>query len=126
MFCCLTLHQGANPHWCEKAAKNLFYIYCAHFDIAPEHFAGVDLFDSFRGFFELNLIVYELDGKVEKFVQRSCEFYKYTMRLNFYGNHLSVIVDFEQYCGAYQCVRCDKLWYQNCNDYYQKLYHHRA
>ena len=87
---------------------------------------GLTFLIHLEDFFELNLIVYELDGKVEKFVQRSCEFYKYTMRLNFYGNHLSVIVDFEQYCGVYQCVRCDKLWYQNCNDYYQKLYHHRA
>ena len=32
------------------------------------------------------------------------------MRLNVYENHLSVIVDFEHYCGVYQCVHCDKLW----------------
>ena len=40
------------------------------------------------------------------------------MRLNVFGNHLSVIVDFEHYCGVYQCVHCDKLWYRNC-DYYR-------
>ena len=32
------------------------------------------------------------------------------MRLNVYENHLSVIVDFEPYCGVYQCIHCDKLW----------------
>ena len=40
------------------------------------------------------------------------------MRLNVYENNLSVIIDFEQYCGAYQCIHCDKLWFQNC-DYYR-------
>ena len=62
------------------------------------------IFCTWRIFFELNFIVYELDGKVAKLVQRSREFYKETMRLNVYGNHLSVIVDFEQYCGVHQCV----------------------
>ena len=70
-------------------------------------------------FFELNLIAYELDGKVAKLVQRSREFYKETMRLNVYENHLSVIVDFGLYCGVYQCVHCDKLW-----DHSGSYYHH--
>ena len=69
-------------------------------------------------FFQHNLIAYELDGKATKLVQRSREFYKDTMRLNVYKNHLSAIVDFEQYCGVYKCVHCDKLWYRNC-DYYR-------
>ena len=111
-FRCLAVHQGANPHWCERAAKNLFYKYCIHFDVAPADFAGVQLFDfvHLEDFFELNLIAYELDGKVAKLVQRSREFYQETMRLNVYENHLSVIVDFESYCSVYQCVHCDKLW----------------
>ena len=111
-FRCLALHRGANPHKCEKAAKKLFRKYCAHFDVAPGDFAGVQLFDfiHLEDFFELNLIAYELDGKVAKLVQRSCEFYQETMRLNVFGNHLSVIVDFELYCGVCQCVHCDKLW----------------
>ena len=44
-FCCLAVHQGANPHKCEKTAKNLFYKYCTRFDVAPADFAGVQLFD---------------------------------------------------------------------------------
>ena len=38
-------------------------------------------------------------------------------QLNVYENHLSVIVDFEQYSGVYQCVHCDKLWTENDNYY---------
>ena len=119
-FRCLAVHQGANPHKCEQPAKNLFRAYCIHFGVAPADFAGVQLFDfvHLEDFFELNLIAYELDGKVAKLVQRSRELYKETMRLNVYENHLSVIVDFEHYCGVYQCVHCDKLWYRNC-DYYR-------
>ena len=111
-FRCLAVHQGADPRRCEQPAKNLFRAYCIHFGVAPADFAGVQLFDfvHLEDFFELNLIAYELDGKVAKLVQRSREFYKETMRLNVYENHLSVIVDFELYCGVYQCVHCDKSW----------------
>ena len=114
-FRCLAVHRGADPRWCEKTAKNLFYKYCTRFDVAPADFAGVQLFDfiHLEDCFELNLIAYELDGKVAKLVQRSREFYKETMRLNVYENHLSVIVNFESYCGVYQCVHCDKLWYNS-------------
>ena len=119
-FRCLAVHQGADPRRCEKTAKNLFYKYCTRFDVAPADFAGVQLFDfvHLEDFFELNLIAYELDGKVAKLVQWSREFYKETMRLNVYENHLSVIVNFESYCGVYQCVHCDKLWTEN-NNYYR-------
>ena len=118
-FRCLAVHQGANPHKCEKAAKNLFYKYCVHFDVAPGNFAGVQLFDfiHLEDFFKLNLIAYELDSKFAKLVQRSREFYQETMRLNVFGNHLSVIVDFELYCGVYQCVHCGKLWDHSGNYY---------
>ena len=119
-FRCLAVHRGANPHWFEKAAKKLFCKYCAHFDVAPADFAGVQLFDfiHLEDFFELNLIAYKLDGKVAKLVQRSRELYQETMRLNVFENHLSVIVDFEHYCGVYQCVHCNKLWY-NAKHYNQ-------
>ena len=97
-------HQGANPYRRKQPAKNLFLKYCNHFDIALEHFAGIQRFDflDLKDFFKLNLIVYELKGKVAKRVQRSREFYKDTMKLNVYGNHISLIVNFEQYCGVYQ------------------------
>ena len=42
-FRCLAVHQGANPHWCKQPAKNLFRAYCTRFDVAPEHFSGVQL-----------------------------------------------------------------------------------
>ena len=114
------MHQGANPHWCEQPAKNLFYKYCARFDLAPANLAGVQLFHflHLEDFFELNLIAYELDGKVAKLVQRSREFYQETMRLNIYKNYLSVIVNFQSYCGVYQCVHCDKLW-NDISNYYR-------
>ena len=77
------------PHWCKQPAKNLFRAYCDHFHAAPEHFAGVKLFDFIRleNFFELNLIAYELGGKIAKVVQRSREFCKETMLVNVYENH---------------------------------------
>ena len=119
-FCCLAVHQGADPHWCKQPAKNLFCKYCIHFGIVPTHFSDVQLFDflHLEDFFELNLIAYELDSKVAKLVQRSREFYKETMRLNVYENHISVIVNFESYCGVYQCVHCDKLW-NDISNYYR-------
>ena len=119
-FRCLAVHRGADPRRCKQPAKNLFRAYCTHFDVAPADFAGVQLFDfvHLEDFFELNLIAYELDGKVAKLVQCSREFYKETMRLNVYENHLSVIVNFEHYCGVYQCVHCDKLW-NDISNYYR-------
>ena len=119
-FRCLAVHRGANPHKCEKTAKNLFYTYCTRFDVTPGDFAAVQLFDfiHLEDFFKLNLIAYELDGKVAKLVHRSRDFYKETMRLNVYENHLSVIVDFEQYCGVYQCVHCNKLWNDISHSYH--------
>ena len=119
-FRCLAVHRGADPRRCENTAKNLFRAYCTRFEVAPADFAGVQLFDflHLEDFFELNLIAYELDGKVAKLVQRNREFYKETMRLNVYENYLSVIVNFESYCGVYQCVHCDKLWTEN-NNYYR-------
>ena len=121
-FRCFAVHQGADPHRCEQPAKNLFRKYYVHFGVVPAHFSGVQLFDfiHLEDFFELNLIVYELDGKVAKLVQRSHEFYKETMRLNVYKNHLSVIVDFKLYCGVYQCIHCDKLW-DHSGHYYRHI-----
>ena len=56
---------------------------------------------------------------VAKLAQRSREFYKGTMQLNVYENHLSVTVDFEQYCGVYQCIHCNKLCNDSCHYYRQ-------
>ena len=99
-------------------------MYYDRFDVAPGHLTGIELFDFIRldNFFELNLITYELDCKVNL-----SSVHKETIRLNVYENPLSIIVNFDQYCGVYQCIHCAKLWYRNC-DYFrhQKLYHHGA
>ena len=116
--------------------KYIFRAYCDRFDVAPEHFAGFELFDFIRleDFFELNLVAFslrgffwsqsrcvelklKLDRKVPKLVQRSRELLKDTMRLNVYEN-LSTIVNFDQYCGVYECIHCDKLCY-NVKHYYR-------
>ena len=67
------------------------------------------------GFFKINLIVYELEGRVAKLFQRSREIYSETMRLNIWENHLSLIVDFEHYCSVYQCIHYRKPWDRNCH-----------
>ena len=67
---CLAVHQGADPRWCEQPAKNLFRKYCIRFGVVPAQFLGVQFFYfiHLEDFFELNLIAYELDGKVAKLV----------------------------------------------------------
>ena len=67
-FRCLAVHRNADPRWCKQPSKNLFCAYCDHFDVVPAHFVGVQLFDflHLEDFFELNLIAYELDGKIAK------------------------------------------------------------
>ena len=60
-------------------------------------------------FFEINIVVYELQDKKAKLIQPSRELYDETMQLNVFKNHLSLIADFEKYCDVYQCQRCDKL-----------------
>ena len=74
-FRCLAVHQGENSHWCKKAAKNLFYKFCKHFDVTPKHFDFFYLED----FIKFNLIVYEFDHKTGKLVQHSREFYRVRM-----------------------------------------------
>ena len=106
-------HYIKNNHGLRNvsADKNLCFFLCL-----AVHRVVFD-FIHLEDFFELNLIAYKLDGKVAKLVQRSREFYQETMRLNVFGNHLSAIVDFELYCGVYQCVHCDKLWDHSGNHY---------
>ena len=73
---------------------------------------------SWRIFFKINLVAYELEEGVAKLVQRNRELYSETMRLNIWENHQSLIVDFEHYCSMYQCIHCGKLWGKN-NHYYR-------
>ena len=69
------------------------------------------IFQRQKTFFEINIVVYELQDEKAKLIQRSRELYRETIQLNVFKNHLSLIVDFKKYCDVYQCQRCDKLWY---------------
>ena len=117
-FPCLAVFRGADRHQCNRAAKQLFYEYCTHFDVSE--FSGVSLFDfvELENFYNLNIVAYELENNKAKIIQRSRELYNETMKVNVFKNHLSLILDFEKYCCVYQCIHCDKLWYRN-NNYYR-------
>ena len=106
----LAVHKGVNRKRCELEAKQFFTAYCKRFDICD--FTGVELcdFPNLEDFFKLNIVVYDLKDAVATQVQRSCELYRETMRLNLHENHLGLITDFEKYCHVFKCTRCDKLW----------------
>ena len=112
-FHCLSIFCGCDKRSCEQDAKQLFAAYRKHFHVDPDLFQGVFLIDfpEMEDFFEINIVVYELQDKKAKLIQRSRKLYDETMRLNVFKNHLCLIVDFEKYCDVYQCQRCDKQWY---------------
>ena len=112
-FRCLSTFRCTDKRRCKQDAKQLFTAYCKHFHVDPDQFQGVFLIDfpEIEDFFEINTVVYELQDKKVKLIQRSRELYNETMQLNVFKNHLSLIVDLEKYCDVYQCQRCDKLWY---------------
>ena len=116
-FRCLAVFRGADRHRCNRAAKQLFYEYCTHFDVSE--FSGVSLFDfvDLKNFYKINIVAYELENNKAKVIQRSRELYNETMKINVFKNHLILIVDFEKYSHLHQCVHCDKLWYRNCHYY---------
>ena len=116
-FRCLAVFRGANLRGCNRPAKRLFCEYCTHFEI--KKFSGVSLFDfvELENFYKINIVAYELENNKAKLIQRSRELYKETLKVNVFENHLSLIIDFEKYCGVYQCKHCDKLWYRNCHYY---------
>ena len=58
-----------------------------------------------------------------EFVQRSCELYKQTIKLNIYENHLSLITDFDFYCKVFKCDRCELLF---CRKHSNFLRHTRT
>ena len=110
--------RGADRRGCNRAAKQLFFEYCTHFDVSE--FSRVSLFDfiELENFYKINIVAYELENNKAKVIQRSRELYNETMKVNAFKNHLSLIVDFEKYCHVNQCMHCDKLWYRN-NHYYR-------
>ena len=109
--------EKADTRYCETTAKRLFNDFCLHFQISFQDFKGINLFDfpELEDYFQINFIVYELDGTTTKLVQRSRELYSETMRLNVYENHLSLITDFEKYCHVFQCTKCNVLFNRNNN-----------
>ena len=116
-FRCLAVFTKADTRYCEMAAKRLFNNFSLHFQISFQDFKGINLFDfpELEDYFQINFIVYELDGTTAKLVQRSKELYSETMRLNVYENHLSLITDFEKYCHVFQCTKCNVLFDRNNN-----------
>ena len=116
-FRCLVVFRGADRRRCNRAAKQLFYEYCTHFDVSE--FSGVSLFDfvELENFYKINIVAYELENNKAKIIQRSRKLYNETMKVNVFKNHLSLIQDFEKYCHVHQCIHCDKLWYCNCHYY---------
>ena len=83
-FRCSAVYQRANTCRCKREAKKLLNDCCVYFNIVPNDFVGVNLFDfvGLENFFKINLIAYELEGSVAKLVQRSRELYFETMKLN--------------------------------------------
>ena len=109
----LFIFCGCDKRSCEQDAKLIFAASCEHFDINPEQFQGVFFIDfpEIEDFFEIDIVVYELQDKKAKLIQRSRELHHETMQWNVFKNDLSLIADFEKYCGVYQCQQCDKLRY---------------
>ena len=64
-FRCLSTFRGTDKKRCEQDAKQLFTAYCKHFHIDPDQFQGVLLIDfpEMEDFFEINIVVYELQDK---------------------------------------------------------------
>ena len=63
-FRCLAVFKKADTRYCKMAAKLLFNNFCLHFQISFQDFKGINLFDfpELEDYFQINLIVYELDG----------------------------------------------------------------
>ena len=87
MFFSLSTFRGTDKRRCEQDAKQLFTAYCKHFHIDPDQFQGV-LIDipEIEDFFEINIVVYELQDKKAKLIQRSRELYDETMQWNVFKN----------------------------------------
>ena len=69
-FRCLAVFRGADGRGCNRAAKQLFYEYCTHFDVSE--FSGVSLFDfvELENFYKPNIVAYELENNKAKIIQR--------------------------------------------------------
>ena len=65
-FRCLVVFRGADRRRCNRAAKQLFYEYCTHFDVSE--FSDVSLFDfvEVENFYKINIVAYELENNKAK------------------------------------------------------------
>ena len=122
LFRCLAVFKnavfdGGNTRRCEMAAKRLFNDFCFQFQTSFPDFKGINLFDfpELEDYFQINIIVYELDETTAKLVQESRELYSEIMPLYVYENHLSNITDFEIYCHVFQCTKYNVLFNRNNN-----------
>ena len=87
LFRCLAVFHGSDRRSCNRAAKQLFYKYCTHFDV--NEFSGVILFDfvELENFYKINIVTYELENNKTKLIQCSRKLYNETMKLNVFKNH---------------------------------------
>ena len=98
----------------EAAVRELFATYVGEI---PDDFEGVKLSDlpDLELDLQLNINVFELvkteEGEVfGRIVQRTHRRYPDTMNLNLYKNHFSFIKNMDQYCHAYECKVCRKIF----------------
>ena len=72
-LCFFAVYRGTDKRRCEQDAKQLFTAYRKHFYIDSDQFQDVLLIDfpEIEDFFEINIVVYELQDKKAKLIQRS-------------------------------------------------------
>ena len=120
IFRCLAVRNGFSQRSIEKPTKLLFSKYLKHFPSqksTPKRFPGITLsqIPRFESIFEINVEIYEMqsDQKVTR-IYKSVGKYDRTMNLNKYENHLSLIINIDQYTKKFACVHCGKLFHRVC------------
>ena len=122
-FRCLAIAKfGKTRHNCNLKAKELFQVYCKHFQVNPQDFKGVELtdFPQLETFYETQLFAMFLkqDGSAKTLYLSQASF-PTKIYLNVFENHLSLITDIKRYSKQFICKficnRCDKLFVEMRN-----------
>ena len=96
-FRCLAVGKfGKTRHNCNQKAKELFNLYCEHFQVEPQDFKGIELEDIYtlENFYEVQLFAMSLkeDGSAETLYLSQTSF-PTKIYMNVYEHHLSFITD---------------------------------
>ena len=118
-FRCLAIAKfGKTHHNCNLKAKELFQVYCKHFQVNPQDFKGVELtdFPQLETFYETQLFAMFLkqDGSAKTLYLSQASF-PTKIYLNVFENHLSLITESKRYSKQFICNRCDKLFVEMRN-----------